>query len=90
MGQKFYDAVISYYTSKKKNSSIPSQLIDVNNGSSSAIRTLGRWIQKAKEIFRRVIVGFLIMLLAYLVVKNLVEKLSLNNDVKGLFMNLFK
>lgn len=47
-------------------------------------------IQKAKEIFRRVIVGFLIMLLAYLVVKNLVEKLNLDGEVKGLFMNLFK
>lgn len=49
-GQKFYDEVVSYCTSKKKNSSVPPQLIDVNNGSSSAIRTLGRWIQKAKKI----------------------------------------
>jgi VIT1/CCC1 family predicted Fe2+/Mn2+ transporter len=47
-------------------------------------------IQKAKEIFRRVVIGFLIMLLAYITVKNLVEKLNLDESVKGLFMNLFK
>jgi len=49
-GQKFYEEVIRYYTSKKKNSRIPPQLIDVNNGNTNAIRTLGRWIQKAKKI----------------------------------------
>jgi hypothetical protein len=49
-GQKFYEAVIRYYTSRKKNSRIPPQLIDVNNGNANAIRTLGRWIQKAKKI----------------------------------------
>ncbi len=47
-------------------------------------------IQKAKEIFRRVVIGFIIMFLAYLVVKNLLEKLDLDKDVKGLFMGLFK
>jgi hypothetical protein len=49
-GQKFYDAVVSYYASRKKNTRIPSQLIDVNRGNTSAVRTLGRWIQKAKKI----------------------------------------
>jgi hypothetical protein len=49
-GQKFYDAVVHYYASRKKNTRIPSQLIDVNRGNSSAVRTLGRWIQKAKRI----------------------------------------
>lgn len=47
-------------------------------------------IQKAKEIFRRVIVGFLIMFLAYLTVKNLLEKLDLDTSVKPLFDKLFK
>jgi fucose 4-O-acetylase-like acetyltransferase len=49
-------------------------------------------IQKAKEIFRRVVIGFIIMFLAYLVVKNLLEKLDLNADpkIRSLFMNLFK
>lgn len=49
-GQKFYDAVVRYYASRKKNTRIPPQLIDVNRGNSSAVRTLGRWIQKAKKI----------------------------------------
>lgn len=43
-------------------------------------------IQKAKEIFRRVVIGFIIMFLAYLVVKNLLQKL----DVADFFMSLFK
>jgi hypothetical protein len=43
-------------------------------------------IQKAKEIFRRVVIGFIIMFLAYLVVKNLLQKL----DVASFFMSLFK
>ncbi len=50
-------------------------------------------IQKAKEIFRRVIVGFLIMMLAYLIVKNLVANLvgeGGSKEIKDLFMNLFK
>lgn len=49
-GQKFYEAVINYYKSRKRNCRIPPQLIDINNGNASAIRTLGRWIQKAKQI----------------------------------------
>ncbi len=49
-GQKFYEAVTLYYTSRKKNARIPPQLIDVNRGNASAVRTLGRWIQKAKKI----------------------------------------
>lgn len=49
-GQKFYDAVVRYYASRKRNTRIPPQLIDVNRGNSSAVRTLGRWIQKAKKI----------------------------------------
>ncbi len=56
-GQKFYEEVIRYYTSRKKNSKIPPQLVDVNNGNTSAIRTLGRWIQKAKQIESNVAVG---------------------------------
>lgn len=47
-------------------------------------------IQKAKTIFRRVIIGFLIMFASYLLVRNLLDKLELNNDVKSLFMNLIK
>lgn len=47
-------------------------------------------IQKAKDIFKRVVVGFLIMFLAYLTVKNLLTKINLDDTVKPLFMNLFK
>jgi hypothetical protein len=47
-------------------------------------------IQKAKEIFRRVVIGFLIMFLAYLTIKNLLDKLDLDSDVKPLFDKLFK
>ena len=50
-------------------------------------------IQKARTIFKRVVIGFLIMFSAYLLVKNLLEKLDLNdgNDgVKSLFMNLIQ
>lgn len=33
-------------------------------------------IQKAKDIFRRVIIGFLIMFLSYIVIKNLLEHIG--------------
>jgi hypothetical protein len=47
-------------------------------------------IQKAKEVFKRVIIGFLIMFLAYVLVKNLLTKLDLETSVNGFFMGLFK
>lgn len=47
-------------------------------------------IQKAKTIFRRVVIGFLIMFASYLLVKNLLKHLELNDSVKSLFMNLIK
>lgn len=47
-------------------------------------------IQKAKTIFRRVVIGFLIMFASYLLVKNLLKHLELNDSVKSLFMNLIQ
>lgn len=47
-------------------------------------------IQQAKEIFRRVVVGFLIMFLSYIIVKNLVSNLVGESKFKDLFMSLFK
>jgi hypothetical protein len=47
-------------------------------------------IQKARTIFKRVAIGFLIMFMSYLLIKNLLEKLNLNADVKSLFMGLIK
>lgn len=41
-------------------------------------------IQKAKDIFRRVVIGFLIMFLSYIVVKNLLQ----NIDALQFFKNL--
>ena len=48
-------------------------------------------IQKAKEVFKRVIIGFLIIFLAYVTVKNLLTKIDLNNEgINAFFMGLFK
>lgn len=50
-------------------------------------------IQKAKDIFRRVVIGFLIMSLSYIIVKNLVTSLlgtGGNDGIRSLFMGLFK
>jgi hypothetical protein len=47
-------------------------------------------IQKAKNIFKRTVIGFIIMFLAYLTVKNVIQRLGLAEDVKGIFNGLFK
>ncbi len=43
-------------------------------------------IQRAKDIFRRVVIGFLIMFLSYLIVKNLLT----NIGAQTFFMNIIK
>lgn len=47
-------------------------------------------IQKAKNIFKRTVIGFIIMFLAYLTVKNVIQRLGLAEDVKSIFNGLFK
>lgn len=47
-------------------------------------------IQKARTIFKRVAIGFLIMFMSYLLVRSLLDKLNLDASVKNLFMGLIK
>ncbi len=49
-------------------------------------------IQKAKNIFRRVVIGFIIMFLSYIIVRSLITQLDLNdqNGIKQFFEGLFK
>ncbi len=49
-------------------------------------------IQKAKDVFRRVVIGFLIMFLSYVIVKNLLENIGAfeNSGTREFFIKLFK
>ncbi len=46
-------------------------------------------IQKAKSVFRRTVVGFVIMFLAYITVKTLVLKFNLTEDAQKILIKLF-